>query len=517
MSVRHRTQFDIAQTRLATPPSVTAMTTEQTTTTGPTTGPAARRLRNDPALFISDLLPMIDFVCIFFATSISTVLWFEWAPTRGLVQGIEDGVARAALFGSVLAPFILYNKRFGITASHGLFSALVRSHALRFSILVTVLLALGVLGETLAELPAGWLVAWGASGLIMTSLVRVLAASHLLQLQQQGGLAEVVAVVGTGPLAQKLVHELGLARPHRIELLGVFDDRMVTTRHGAIQPAGTVEQLIELGKARRIDWIVMTLPAEAPGRLLSTVQRLQILSVPIGLCPQHVGAAAPRRRIDYIGESVPMDLLCERPIERWSAVLKGAEDVVLGALITILLLPLLAAIALAIRLDGPGPILFRQRRHAVDNREFHIYKFRTMRSAPASTGAGLQQTSRNDTRVTRVGRFLREWSLDELPQLFNVLEGSMSLVGPRPHATNMRTESRLGEEITAVYAHRHRVKPGITGWAQVNGARGATDTEAQLRRRVDLDLYYIENWSLLLDLKILLMTAGVVAKRTNAF
>ena len=493
------------------------MTTEQTATTGPTAGLAPRLLRNDPTLFISDLLPLMDFVCIFFATSISSLLWFEWASAHGPVHGVRDGIARAALFGSVLAPFILYDKQFGITASQGRFSALVRSHALRFSILVAVLLTLGVLGETLADLPTRWLVAWGVAGLIMTSLIRLLAASHLLRLQRQGGLAEVVAVVGTGPLAQKLVHELGQARPHRIELLGVFDDRLVANRHGTIQPAGTVAQLIELGKTRRIDWIVMTLPAEAPGRLLSTVQRLQTLAVPIGLCPQHVGAAAPRRRIDYIGESVPMDLLCERPIERWNAVIKGAEDIVLGGLITILLLPLLAVIALAIRIDGPGPILFKQRRHAVDNRDFHIYKFRTMHTAPAAAGAGLQQTSRNDARVTRVGRFLREWSLDELPQLFNVLEGTMSLVGPRPHATNMRTESRLGEEITGEYAHRHRVKPGITGWAQVNGARGATDTEAQLRRRVDLDLYYIENWSLLLDLKILLMTAGVVVKRTNAF
>ncbi len=182
-----------------------------------------------------------------------------------------------------------------------------------------------------------------------------------------------------------------------------------------------------------------------------------------------------------------------------------------------MLQPVMLLIALAIRLDSPGPVLFLQRRHGFQSREFEIYKFRTMHISQPSADGALQQTLRDDARVTRVGRVLRKYSLDELPQIFNVLEGSMSLVGPRPHAVDMRTEQRLGQEIVDDYLHRHRVKPGITGWSQVNGSRGATDTVAQLRQRVELDLHYVENWSLLLDLKILSRTFKVVLRATNAY
>jgi exopolysaccharide biosynthesis polyprenyl glycosylphosphotransferase len=214
---------------------------------------------------------------------------------------------------------------------------------------------------------------------------------------------------------------------------------------------------------------------------------------------------------------MPVMLLADRPIQRSDAVVKAAEDAILGRILLVVLLPVFALIALAIKLDGPGPIIFKQRRHAFNNAEFDIYKFRTMRVSQDVAGDFLQQTQRFDVRVTAVGRFLRATSLDELPQLFNVLKGEMSLVGPRPHAVNMRTEDRLGSEITDKYPQRHRVKPGMTGWSQVNGARGATTTTAQLRRRVGLDLMYIDNWSLWLDLKILVLTCREVLKRTNAY
>ncbi|WP_281784579.1 sugar transferase [Sinimarinibacterium flocculans] len=223
------------------------------------------------------------------------------------------------------------------------------------------------------------------------------------------------------------------------------------------------------------------------------------------------------RHSAMIGETLSVALLADRPIRRWNAVLKSSKDRLLAMIACVLLSPLLVLIAMAIRIDSRGPILFRQRRHGLNNSEFDIYKFRTMRVDVTASDAEIKQTVRGDPRITRVGGFLRRWSLDELPQLLNVIEGSMSLVGPRPHAVNMRTETRLGHEITDVYLHRHRVRPGITGWSQVNGCRGATDTAEQLRRRIELDLFYVDHWSLLFDLKILSLTTRVVLRATNAY
>ena len=186
-------------------------------------------------------------------------------------------------------------------------------------------------------------------------------------------------------------------------------------------------------------------------------------------------------------------------------------------MLLVLLAPLLLLIALAIRLDSPGPATFRQRRRGQNGREFTIYKFRTMHCGETSTDGG-HQTTRCDCRVTRFGAVLRRTSLDELPQLLNVLDGTMSLVGPRPHPPAMRTEGLLCEEIAPDYMGRHRAKPGITGLAQINGHRGATDTADQLRTRLADDLRYVESWSLLLDLRIILLTpVCLVIHRKNAF
>jgi Undecaprenyl-phosphate glucose phosphotransferase len=465
----------------------------------------------------SDLLPLGDFFYLLLAGLFSSYVMTHWLAPLGFAVRIGEEFHRAGLVVAVLAPFMLYDKRFGPAASHGRMVELVRSHALRFSVFAGVVLLLGGLIHARDAVPYAWLAVWLSASLLLTSLGRVVVAQYLRHLQRRGRLSELIAVVGDGPVADRLVQALRQARPASIELLGVFDDAAAEPPEGTLESAASLTHLIELGKHRRIDWILLALPPTAEQRILSVVQRLKALSVPIGLCPQHVGLSVPCHAIDYVADSLPVSLLADHPIKRWNLVAKRSEDFLIGVVVTALLAPVLACIALAIKLDSPGPVIFRQRRHAFNNREFDIYKFRTMSWNPDAATERLVQTARGDQRVTRVGRLLRSTSLDELPQLFNVLKGDMSLVGPRPHALSMRTENRLGSEITQAYAHRHRVKPGITGWSQINGSRGATDTVAQLRRRVKLDLFYIRHWSLLLDLRILLLTSREVFRTTNAY
>jgi exopolysaccharide biosynthesis polyprenyl glycosylphosphotransferase len=197
-------------------------------------------------------------------------------------------------------------------------------------------------------------------------------------------------------------------------------------------------------------------------------------------------------------------------------VIKRIEDLLIGGLALLLLAPLLLAIAIAVRLDSKGPILFSQEREGFNNRRFRIWKFRSM-YAERCDGQRIRQATRDDPRVTRIGRLLRRLSLDELPQLFNVISGEMSLVGPRPHAPSTKAGDRLFGEVVKTYAARHKVKPGMTGWAQVSGWRGETDTEEKLLKRLECDLFYIENWSIGLDLFILLRTAAILPFQHRAY
>ena len=204
------------------------------------------------------------------------------------------------------------------------------------------------------------------------------------------------------------------------------------------------------------------------------------------------------------------------PFKGWSPLIKRIEDLVLASLALLLLSPLMLGVALAIKLDSPGPVLFRQKRYGYNNRLIEVYKFRSMYHQMADAHAE-RQTTKGDSRVTRVGAFIRRTSLDELPQLLNVLLGSMSMVGPRPHATATKAAGILFEEAVETYSARHRVKPGITGWAQINGYRGETDTLEKIEKRVEFDLEYIENWSVWFDLYILFRTLPAVAFSKEAY
>jgi Undecaprenyl-phosphate glucose phosphotransferase len=295
-----------------------------------------------------------------------------------------------------------------------------------------------------------------------------------------------------------------------IRLVGVFHDSAPRRPSPGAKPRRSLEDLLEYAREGRLDEIFLALPWHAERRISALVDRLAHLPVDLKLCPDRVGYALAMALGDSVA-GVPVATLHRQPIRDWGRIAKRIIDVGVSAVLLIPLAPLLAALALAIRLDSPGPALFRQPRQGFKDDVFELLKFRTMRHDPA---APFVQACANDARVTRLGSWLRRTSLDELPQLINVLRGEMSLVGPRPHQVALN--AAFMQHIRR-YATRHRVKPGITGLAQVYGWRGATDTEEKMAGRISHDLHYIENWSLLLDLKILALTVLTGFGRKNAY
>ncbi|HRO03993.1 MAG TPA: exopolysaccharide biosynthesis polyprenyl glycosylphosphotransferase, partial [Terricaulis sp.] len=274
----------------------------------------------------------------------------------------------------------------------------------------------------------------------------------------------------------------------------------------------SIDDLMAWEGLPNVDRIVITVTQKAEARVRAMIERLRIAPNRVDLLLDYQTHSVRGRGAErFSGAAVAC--VSGRPRNFARIAAKRVQDVSLSlALLALFALPM-AAIALAIRLDSKGPALYRQRRHGFNNRPITILKFRSMQHAP---GAPLKQVEANDPRVTRIGRWLRRTSLDELPQLFNVLTGEMSLVGPRPHAIGMKAADRELTHIVAEYAHRHQVKPGLTGWAQVNGSRGPVDTAAALRRRVRLDLEYVSRASLWFDIQILLRTAPALLGDTKA-
>jgi Undecaprenyl-phosphate glucose phosphotransferase len=466
---------------------------------------------------LREMMPVLDILCLMAAAYISTALYVALrSPAIGTADLWHD-YGRRALAAAVLSPLLFHARRSPKGINSGYWPAQLRSFALSFVSFVALVLGIGFATRSLDTLPRTLMALWFTLGFALLLGSRTGTALYLRRQKLCGRLSETVAVVGAGPVADRLIRHLQQTKPGSVRVVGVFDDWSGDAAAiCSFRPTGTVADLVELGKRQPIDWVLITLPSTAESRLLPLVHKLKSLAVTVGLCPQNIGLSLPCNSIDYMDGGLPVTLLADRPIKRWNAVIKGLEDLLLGGLFTLMLLPVMAAIALAIKLESAGPVLFKQRRHTTNNTEFEVYKFRTMRWNPGVDCGVLRQTGHHDDRITPLGRILRRLSLDELPQFFNVLRGEMSLVGPRPHAVNMRTEQRLGHEIIDTYPHRHRVKPGITGWSQVNGSRGATDTMEQLRQRVAFDLHYVEHWSLWLDLKIILMTVWVVARGENA-
>jgi Undecaprenyl-phosphate glucose phosphotransferase len=367
-----------------------------------------------------------------------------------------------------------------------------------------VLIALAYLLKISADYSRGWLLTWLALVSITMLLSRPASASLLRWLASTGYTARRIAVVASGATGLRLAERLRQAAGVRI--VGVFDE---IGKDGQGKPRASIADLISIGQRNQIDEVVVALCNAPQPQTARLIDELSVLPVDVWLCPAEFDM--PILGTSRLG-ALSLLQVKPKPIRDWGYVLKLTLDYVLGAISLILFAPLMLAVALAIKLDSPGPVLFKQRRHGYNHRLIHVYKFRTMRVA--EDGAVVVQARKDDDRITRIGKFLRRTSIDELPQLFNVLKGEMSLVGPRPHAVahNQLYCARLER-----YANRHCVKPGMTGWAQIHGFRGPTEDPEQMRKRVQMDLYYIENWSISLDLKIIALTPFVGFVHRNAF
>jgi len=335
----------------------------------------------------------------------------------------------------------------------------------------------------------------------------------------EGRLARRTAIVGGGEAGKALIGALRDQRDSDVRILGVFDDRGDDRSPEALGEArklGTVDDLVEFARRTRVDLVIFSLPVAAEGRILQMLKKLWVLPVDIRLSAHSNKLRFRPRSYSYLG-SVPVLDVFDRPITDWDVVMKWLFDKIVGGIALVLTAPLLAIIAIAIKLDSPGPVFFKQRRHGFNNDEIEVYKFRSLFTHMADHSVQ-KSVTKDDPRVTRVGRFIRKTSIDELPQLINVVfKGNLSLVGPRPHAVNQRVENRQFDEAVDGYFARHRVKPGITGWAQINGWRGELDNADKIKQRVEHDLYYIENWSVMFDCYILARTPLALLKSENAY
>ena len=382
--------------------------------------------------------------------------------------------------------------------------------------ILALMLALGFATNSLTEVSRMWAAMWLIFGFLGLLANRIVMRFAVTSWQKAGHLARNIVVIGAGEHGQRFVEHVRRTDPG-VRLVGLFDDRRdrVPDYISGYPVLGSVDDVVPFVRDNQIDQVVIALPWNAEDRMLDWIGKLRSLAVDVRLSPDTIGYQLPNHGVSDLG-GVPLLNVMEKPLSGWNAIVKDLEDRLLAFLILCMISPLMLLIGAAVRLTSKGPAFFCQKRYGFNNEVIEVYKFRSMYVDDCDDGAGktLQQAKKDDSRITPLGAFLRRTSLDELPQFINVLKGDMSIVGPRPHAV-AHNEHYAG--LIDQYLARHRVKPGITGWAQVNGLRGETETVDKMQKRVQFDLFYIENWSLALDFKIILLTLCVGFSNPNAY
>jgi len=483
-------------------------------------GAASKRVRQKQAVldaqpvqrryapgFYSNALRVADFVAIILAGLSGYILRFGSGAAIRPPDHVSIYFVAVVTVGSIqMARGYQARKLFSLSAQ---LEALINGVAAT----LFLILIYGFLSAKLHEFSRIWLSLSFVIGFVLLLTNRKVVAYTLQKASQRGQMTESIVIVGANERAEKIITSIHGVPNANIAVLGVFDDRM-RPMSALMQEnfLGTTGDMLDFIRRHRVDRVVVALPWNTSDRTNALLSRLGTVPVRIDLVPNDMIWHYPNIDMERIG-GVPVLTIVNSRVERQIGMIKRIEDIVISSIALLLLWPVLLIAAIGVKLGSKGPAIFKQQRHGFNNQVFEVYKFRSMRIQD-DDGEGVKQATRHDARITRIGKFLRRSSIDELPQLFNVLKGDMSIVGPRPHAVQHNDEYGA---IIAQYFARHNVKPGITGWAQVKGLRGETDTVEKMHKRVDADLYYIEHWSLLLDMKVILMTAMTVWFHDTAY
>ncbi len=473
-----------------------------------TTTEVSRRQPFSRAVY-GDLVQFTDFVLVTAASVVVAYFYHQYflaIPTDAQRYGAA-GIVGATGLTALLRRDGYYEFEALLSSSRSM-----RAVIARWALIVLGLIAFGYALKVSEHFSRAWLFGWTGLVAVLLIAARIFAAALLRRAIREGGVfSRRIAIVGVNDVANRFAEHA--ANPEKaISIVGVFSagpEDAAATIGRAI--AGDLRTLERAARAGEIDDVIIAMPKLSKEAMTSLINRLSTLPVSLAICPNahwldHTGGDVIR-----IG-GAPLLTLYRRPLEGWGGVLKTIEDYAVGVPAFLILLPFMLTIAIAIKLEGRGPVFFKQQRHGFNHKVFRIYKFRTM--TVLEDGDTVEQVREKDPRVTPLGAFLRRYSLDELPQILNVLRGDMSLVGPRPHALAHNHQYALTIEN---YSGRHKVKPGMTGWAQVNGCRGETSERELMAKRVQYDLEYIDNWSLWFDFKIMVLTFSAVLFPKNAY
>ena len=382
---------------------------------------------------------------------------------------------------------------------------LIRRVSLGWLVVISILALLGYATKTAIILSRKVVLTWMAASPVVLVGLRLVVYFSLRWLREQGRNTRTVVIAGAGDLGRRLAKNVGDTPWLGMRLFGFFDDavqgEVILPGGGQSHPVlGTLDDMITYIRHNQVDMVYLALPMRAEGRIRQVVDALQDTTASVYFAPDVFTFSLLQASFTDL-RGIPLISLWETPFYGINGWVKRAEDLVLASLILLFVSPLMALLAIGVKLSSPGPVIFKQRRYGLDGHEIIVYKFRTM--TVCEDGPKVAQACQNDQRVTPLGRFMRRTSLDELPQFYNVLQGSMSIVGPRPHAV---THNEYYRRLIPGYMLRHKVRPGLTGLAQVNGWRGETETLEKMEKRIEFDLDYLRRWSLWLDLKIILLT-----------